>query len=393
MKYHFLFSTDKNYYPYLLVLVQSLFDNLKSATFDKASDELHFHVLVDDSVNIDEANAIDAKFLERNEAQSFAKFNYYRMDKSIFQNATTFARNPGSLGAYYRLLAGDILPQDIDKVLYLDIDILIAGDIIEVFTKYDISNRLMGVVLDLGVYKTSSIKALKDAQKKILGDEYKLTTKDYFNSGVLYINLDLWRKHNISQHAVDIVTNYQCLIYDQDALNVLNQCDLVKNHPDFGGSLITIMDPRYNFQQIGYMLQYNKETDAYDDLRGGLKIFNMHLSAAEFEDAMKHTVVAHYNNSKPWAPTAVRETKGRCFVSHPYFDFYMDKWRVTAMETPETNLHVVNYSEGEVTAAHLEVLHKKVRKILKSSYLAIGIIIILFVLTWIALGLDIAFDW
>ena len=58
---------------------------------------------------------------------------------------------------------------------------------------------------------------------KYFKDAVGVDTDAYFNSGVLLINLDYWREHNITQQLLDFVcTNpNKCLLHDQDAINAV----------------------------------------------------------------------------------------------------------------------------------------------------------------------------
>lgn len=383
--FNILFCCDNNYLKFLLVLVQSIFDNSMSTAEERNKRFFKFHVVVDNSVDIEATKILFDSFLTRNQANSFAEFNFYSVDPTLFVNSTAFSKgsDPSSKGAYYRLVAPDLLPKDVDKVLYLDIDILAVGDITEIFQSYSLDNKLLGVVRDLGILKSDCLKARSDANETIIGNQFISNAEDLFNSGVLFINLELWRKHSISAKALSVSQNYKAVAHDQSVLYAIAFSDLVKNEQDFNGSAVIFMDSKYNFQQIGYLLEYNDKTNKYDKIRGKLPIGITCQSADEFEYSLSHTVIAHFTNSKPWRPQAVREHHGLCFVSHPYFDLYMAKWRETAAKIPEANIHLTEYSLGESIVPHLETLYKKIRKISKELYIAYAVIFGLFIITWL----------
>lgn len=385
--FNFLFCCDNNYLRYLLVLVQSLFDNLSAKTFNKEEDTLTFHVIVDSSVDVPSEQDLVKSFLERNHAQNFAKFCFYNVDSEAFVNSVPFnkhgSRNASS--AYYRLLAGDVLPDSVNEVLYLDIDTLICGDLIEIFNASDLSHRLFAAVRDLGILGPDLLVANKNAKEKLLGDKFYCSQEDLINSGVLLINLALWRKHRITELAISIANNYKTMVHDQSVLWAISCSNLLRSHEDFNGSVVEFLDPKFNFQQIGYLLTYNNTSKRYDLIKGRHLVKSIAQSAKEFEHSMANTVVAHFTNSKPWAPAAVREKHGICFVSHPYFDLYMAKWRVVASQVPEIDSHFTSYSSAEIVEKHLEVLHKKVRKAAKETYLSYAVTMLLFVLTWVAI--------
>lgn len=110
-----------------------------------------------------------------------------------------------SSAAYYRLLAPKILPQDLNKILYLDSDLIVNGSILELYN-YDISNYLVAA---------RGGKVITTKKRLELNNDY------YFNSGVMLINLESWRNLKIGHKCIDFIRNYPQMIkfWDQDALN------------------------------------------------------------------------------------------------------------------------------------------------------------------------------
>ena len=99
--------------------------------------------------------------------------------------------------AFLRLFADEIaeLPE---KIIYLDTDIMINGDISKLFN-IDISNHELGVVLDR--YGHIFIKP------------------DYFNSGMLLMNLKKIRETKLLENVKQICSNKKMSFPDQSALN------------------------------------------------------------------------------------------------------------------------------------------------------------------------------
>ncbi len=115
---------------------------------------------------------------------------------------------------YYRIIAQFILPDNLDRILWLDADIIILKDITD-FYHQDFNNAYLIACPDI-----NNTSAVIVSQKKSL----ELPKEHlYFNSGVLLMNLNLMRKHT------NLETIYTCatplkdkLLYpDQDILNVL----------------------------------------------------------------------------------------------------------------------------------------------------------------------------
>ena len=112
-----------------------------------------------------------------------------------------------SYATYYRLLMGKILPKDENKVIYLDCDIIINHSIQELWNT-DINKYALGAVIQIGDNE--------DCQRLGISEG-----KGYFNAGVLLINLDYWRSHNIEERLLEYIATHREKIkfHDQDVLN------------------------------------------------------------------------------------------------------------------------------------------------------------------------------
>lgn len=123
-----------------------------------------------------------------------------------------------SLAPYYRLLIPKILPSDIDKVFYIDADMIVDADISEI---YDIpSNKLMAAVVELVANSHDYILThLKDWTEF---EKFNTNRHDapYFNAGFFLMNLKLAREINIFQDFMDFLAQHPNPPYcDQDTLN------------------------------------------------------------------------------------------------------------------------------------------------------------------------------
>jgi lipopolysaccharide biosynthesis glycosyltransferase len=110
-----------------------------------------------------------------------------------------------SAAAYYRILAAEFLPQDTQKVLYLDSDLIVSGAIADLYN------------LDLTNHPLAACGQRVVTTKKRL----ELSGNTYFNSGVILMNLAAWRRDDIGQKALQFIRNFPQMIkfHDQDALN------------------------------------------------------------------------------------------------------------------------------------------------------------------------------
>ena len=119
-----------------------------------------------------------------------------------------------SVGAIYRLLIPQILDADIEKVIYLDSDVIVNLDIKELW-RTELGDKICGVVPE--ILNRSDVQ-----QTFLLVTDGLIQQEDYFNSGVLLINLELLRSEKDAIiNAIKFTSKnlrYQKFM-DQDALN------------------------------------------------------------------------------------------------------------------------------------------------------------------------------
>jgi lipopolysaccharide biosynthesis glycosyltransferase len=153
-------------------------------------------------------------------------------------------------GTYLRLMLPELL-QDVRKVLYLDVDTVVECDLSSLFDTA-VGDRPLAAVPDYAMivgsphwknfripYKGGQF-TFKDYVEKVLNLSQR--EDDYFNCGVLLINLDYWRAHNIVERIIEyLIANPELYLMDQDALS---HC--------VGGNFIRL-DPRWNsFSNCSY---------------------------------------------------------------------------------------------------------------------------------------------
>lgn len=98
------------------------------------------------------------------------------IDESYFENASLDNNPLYSIEIYYRILLPYIT--DLSKILWLDADIIVNGDIAELYDK-DISGQYLAAITD-SVEENGGREEIKKAMQ--------MTERTYFNSGVLLLN-------------------------------------------------------------------------------------------------------------------------------------------------------------------------------------------------------------
>jgi lipopolysaccharide biosynthesis glycosyltransferase len=126
-----------------------------------------------------------------------------------------FPESPSaSMATYFRIFVPELLDTSIEKVIYLDCDIVVLGDIEELW-KTDVSEHFAAAAEDCGIERSGWYSVML---KRKLGMK---RTHMYFNAGVLVMNLNKLRKHRISEKVRDFLLENPDKVEfaDQDALN------------------------------------------------------------------------------------------------------------------------------------------------------------------------------
>lgn len=192
------FAADDNYAQHLAVSIASLLVNAKTPG------PLCISILHD---RMDKDHRGKITRLAALRPQSEIRF--------ISVQATDFSDFPlhtklHSIATYYRLKLPELLP-DADKVLYLDSDIAVMGDISHFW------NDDLGSLLLKAVEEPHSINTARQPRFGMKAES------PYFNAGVLSLNLALMREQGFSHKAAAVVNQHaDALLYqDQDVLNLL----------------------------------------------------------------------------------------------------------------------------------------------------------------------------
>lgn len=198
-EYNICLSCDNNYAQYAGVVIASILLNSDDKSF------FNFYIL---DGNIEQENKDKIEKLK--EIKNF-NLNFISIDENLFEVYKKIGTHSYiSLSAYYRLKLASLLPK-IDKVLYLDCDVIVSSDLTELF-ETDISEYYAAGVKDIAVNSSGYVPKLEKGNI-------------YFNSGVLYFNLDKIRKDNIeSEFEKYTIENFDKIrVGDQEIINVVCQ--------------------------------------------------------------------------------------------------------------------------------------------------------------------------
>lgn len=134
-------------------------------------------------------------------------FQPIKIDGDYFENAPRMLHFSKEM--YYRILAAQFLPEQVNRILYMDPDIIVTGSLRR-FYRMDMKNAFFAGARD----------RLQDGLRKKADPSRPYT---YINSGVLLCNLKLLRKEQKVEEVFDYIKeNAQRLEFpDQDLINEL----------------------------------------------------------------------------------------------------------------------------------------------------------------------------
>lgn len=117
-----------------------------------------------------------------------------------------------SCETYYRILAVDMLPKDMDRILYLDADMLVKKDLTEVYETPMDETCPFVVCDDIEGHARGSYESTLD--RVAIPHNFK-----YFNAGFMLMNLNYLRRRNSVGYIVDAFYRERYPFHDQDILN------------------------------------------------------------------------------------------------------------------------------------------------------------------------------
>jgi lipopolysaccharide biosynthesis glycosyltransferase len=174
------------------------------------------------------------------------------------------------LATTYNLIAPKYLLREYDHAIYMDADIVVLDDL------GDVWNQAL----------TTPVSAVIDAHIGFIGfpsmwrpwRELRVDPKAaYLNTGLMNIDLKLWREQEITEKCLDLLASYEMPCIDQDALNLVLNGKFDRLHP------------RYNLMPY-HLMKKLRTVDILED-------------PVAIQDAIKDPAMIHFHRSfigKPW---------------------------------------------------------------------------------------------
>lgn len=250
-------SSDSKYIIPIMVLLQSVFDN-------NSQSKVHIYLFYFEG----HLSTEDILLIKKNVESRSGNFTSVSINEDRIKGFPVFRHG---INVYLRLFLPELL-QSIEKVLFLDGDIIVRGSLKELF-ETNVSSYYLAAVKDSTSFYS------KDYQESIgIGSDHY-----YFNAGVVLLNLEEMRKICFFDKAIRFISSYYSKIADADqaVLNYISYPDHVK-----------YISPKFN-------LNFNVEKD----------IMSKIADKGEIEEAKRNPVIVHFiGQSKPWSALCI----------HPY---------------------------------------------------------------------------
>ena len=239
-------SSDENYAPYVATTIASIVRHTEAM--------VQFYVL-DGGIHEESRNKLqDLVNAKENASIEFIDMSFAQLGK--FPDLRHYSVN--TFSRYF-------IPQlkkDLGKVLYLDVDILVLGDIAELYRQSPGDYPVAAVLEDF--------HGVNGAHLAEVWHEFT-DVPHYFNAGVLLLDIAWFRAHNITELLVAKTNDMQSILScaDQDVLNAFFQ---------------------KNFQTLDY--RFNCMPD--------LKKYMLESSHTAALAALEDPLIIHYVAQKPW---------------------------------------------------------------------------------------------
>jgi lipopolysaccharide biosynthesis glycosyltransferase len=189
-----LFCIDGAFWQHLAVSIVSLLESNSRCTF---------RIFVESAAEMD--------VTEVAKLRSMIEKKKSRLETIVYPQATNYqhlpTRNHLTFAMYLRLFMTEYLDSSLDKILYLDSDIVICSDIQELWS-FPLGNAYVGAARE----------PYDRRQREPLGFS---PTDFYVNSGVMLVNLKRWRSDKVLSCLLDFAERNQAIIRspDQDIIN------------------------------------------------------------------------------------------------------------------------------------------------------------------------------
>lgn len=273
---HIAYTSSRMYISFVTISIHSILESNPDTRF-------HFHVLGEGLTDVDVNNIKSILPAGRTELSVYPLTNLRGM-------LTIDVPKEFPMIAYARLFLQSVLPEYVDRVIYMDGDTVVRGDLMP-FYQSEIGEALVGGIID------PLISTAYKQRTGIPADE------PYINAGVLLIPLSRWRREDLQGRFLSILQKNNGTIYmfDQGLVNI--GCRGRK----------CLLSPKYDMMTnyLTYSYRYLKRYN------------NPFYSKDIVDEAVKNPVLIHFTGrlyGRPWEVDCI----------HPYKELYLHHKAATA---------------------------------------------------------------
>lgn len=260
-KYNIVYTTDDNFCSVMGVSILSLFENNKKAPEIKLT-------IIESNVSLQHKEQIN--MICSNYGRSLPEWcKSIDITKKLNMEVSV---DRGSLSQYSRLFLNNFVDESIDRVLYLDCDTVIVGDLSDLWN-LDLKNNVVGALKDaFSIYYRKNIDLEDNAIM--------------FNSGVMLIDMNKWRNFNIEQQLFEFIDKKRGKVQqgDQGVLNAVLSDVTLPILPEYNAVSIFF---EYSYNEL---LRYRQPVNFY--------------SKKEIESSLEKVKIMHFTSAfdtiRPW---------------------------------------------------------------------------------------------
>lgn len=274
-----LYQSDDNYAVFMGVSICSLLESNKSIN------EISIYI-IDDSISLTNKEKITSM------VHSYSREIFFLDGRKILdcQEITetfTYSGMRKNTHSYLKLFADRLLPDLNERIVYIDCDTAVTGDLSGLLT-IDMKGRPIGMAMD------SLMPAHKAPSETVRSGKY-------YNSGVILIDLDTWKASQCTKRILKYRQSGKSYgTVDQDILNAV-----------LGNEIITL-PIKFNLQPIHIDYSYEEYSKVFRHKKP-------YYTQKQIENAVRKPAIIHYLRyigESPWHADTL----------HPgakYFDYYL----------------------------------------------------------------------
>ncbi len=271
-----LVQSSEYYAPFAGVMLTSLFKN------NQEIDQISVYLMTAD---MSEKNRGRFRSLAEQYRREIKFIDTKEIDRFLENNQAP--RYHGAYTPYYKIFALSVIKDKIDRLIYLDSDMVINGSLSALMT-CDLGGHVLGMCID----------PIHAKYKNLIGCK----SEDYYNTGMIVFDVRKWKECRGAERVIKHMTTVRAAypLVDQDLLNIV-----------FSGEIAVILQ-KYNCYSVVFV---------YKDYRFLKKAYGItnYYSEEEVMSAKQDPVILHCIETfglRPWHEG-----------EHPYKEIWKKYWK------------------------------------------------------------------